>query len=464
MIPLKDRTIEIFKEISKIPRESGNEKQISEYICNFAKSRNLDYIQDKYNNVIIKKYVENKEPIILQAHLDMVCEKEEGLEFDFEKDEIKVYEEKGFLKARGTTLGADNGIGVAQILNILDSDLDISIEAIFTVAEETTMIGAENIDISSLKGNMMINLDGFEADTIITESASFFDIIFELNFKFEKRKFEKLYTVSLSGMLGGHSGFDIDSNRGNSSIELASLLKKLNAQIIEFSSGTKFNVIPSSGKCTFYSDLGLEEIQAVIAEFQKQKQEQYNNPEFKISIQKFNNSEAECLSLKESNRFLNAITSFKHGVFFKENQVTTSQNLGVVNLKENVFKIGVRSSRKNEEKIILDYLKEFCAENNFVFNMLGSQPGFETKQESELIQKLVKAYEKIGNKRPNLEAVHITVECGFFENKLPRLQVAIISPKIIGAHTVSEMVDIESVRKCDIWLYETLNMIMNKNA
>lgn len=457
MIPLKDKTIEFFKEISKIPRESGNEKQISEYICNFAKSRNLEYIQDKYNNVIIKKYVENKEPIILQAHLDMVCEKEEGLEFDFEKDEIEVYEENGFLKARGTTLGADNGIGVAQILNILDSDIDISIEAIFTVAEETTMVGAENIDISSLKGKEMINLDGFEADTIITESASFFDIVLELNFEFEKRKFEKIYTVSLSGMLGGHSGFDINSNRGNSAIELATLLKKLNAQIIEFTSGTKFNVIPSSGKCTFYSDLRLEEIQNIINEFEKQKQEEYNNSEFRISIDESNDLQVECLSLEESNRFLNAVTSFKHGVFFKEKQVTTSQNLGIVNLKENVFKIGVRSSRKNEEKIILDYLKTFCAENNFVFNILGSQPGFETKQDSEFIQKLVKAYEKIENKRPNLESVHITVECGFFENKLPGLQVAIISPKITGAHTVNEMVNIESIRKCDMWLYETLN-------
>ena len=111
MIILKDKTIEFFKEISKIPRESGNEKQIAEYICNFAKVRNLEYIKDKYNNVIIKKYVENSSPIILQAHLDMVCEKEENLQFNFEKDEIKVHEENGYLKARGTTLGADNGIG-----------------------------------------------------------------------------------------------------------------------------------------------------------------------------------------------------------------------------------------------------------------------------------------------------------------------------------------------------------------
>lgn len=455
---MPDKTIKFFKEISMIPRESGNEKQISDYICNFAKSRNLEYIQDKYNNVIIKKYVRNSSPIILQAHLDMVCEKEENLEFDFKKDSIEVYEKNGFLKAKGTTLGADNGIGVAQILNILDSNLDISIEAIFTVSEETTMIGAENIDVSSLKGKEMINLDGFESDTIITESASFFDIVLETNFKFTENISTNLYSITLTGMLGGHSGFDINNNRGNSSIELASLIKKLgDVQLAEFVSGTKFNVIPSSGKCTFYSDMEFEKINDIINNFQTQKQNEYNNSEFKVILETSTINETVCLSKEESNRFLNSITSFRQGVFFMNKQVTTSQNLGIVNLKENVFKIGVRSSRKNEEQIILDYLKTFSHENNFIFNIIGSQPGFETKENSTLIKKLVKAYEKIENTTPILKSVHITVESGFFESKIPGLQVAIISPKILGAHTINEMVDIDSVQKCDKWLFETLN-------
>lgn len=453
------KTINFFYEISKIPRESGNEKQVSDYICNFAKSRNLEYIQDKYNNVIIKKYVPNSEPIILQAHLDMVCEKEQNLEFNFLTDSIEVYEKDGVLKARGTTLGADNGLGVAQILNILDSNLNISIEAIFTVSEETTMIGAECIDVSSLKGREMINLDGFESDTIIAESASFFDIVLNTNFKFEKKYLSTKYTISLTGMLGGHSGFEIDSNRGNSSVELSILLKKLNAEIIDFVSGTKFNVIPSSGKCTFYSDLNFEILQTIIAKFETEKQKEYNNPDFTITLSKSdNNRESFVLSKIESNRFLSAVTSFKHGVFFKEKQVTTSQNLGIVNLKENVFKIGVRSSRKDESVQILDYLKDFCLQYNFEFTLIGQQPGFETKQNSPLIQKLVSAYNKIENKNPNIKSVHITVEAGFFESKLPGLQVAIISPKIIGAHTVNELVDIESINKCDHWLWETLSI------
>ena len=160
---MNTKTIRFFKDITNIPRESGNEKQISDYICKFAEERHLEYIQDEFNNVIIRKTDGDNNPIILQAHIDMVCEKEDNLEFDFKKDKIRIYEEDGYLKARGTTLGADNGIGVAQILNILDSDLKINVEAIFTACEETTMIGAEKIDVSMLKGKQMINLDGFEA-------------------------------------------------------------------------------------------------------------------------------------------------------------------------------------------------------------------------------------------------------------------------------------------------------------
>ena len=176
---MNNKTISFFKEISNIPRESGNEKAISNYICEFAKKRNLNYLQDEYGNVIIKKYNGKNEPIIFQAHLDMVCEKDNN-NHDFRKDPIEVYEAEGYLRAKGTTLGADNGIGVAQILNILDDSLKLNIEAIFTVSEETSMCGAENIDLSTIKGRLLIKLDGFNKKTIITERACFYDIIMNL--------------------------------------------------------------------------------------------------------------------------------------------------------------------------------------------------------------------------------------------------------------------------------------------
>ena len=198
---MNGKTIDFFKEISKIPRESGNELQISNYICEFARKKNLEYIQDKYGNVIIKKYNGKNNPIILQAHIDMVCEKE-NIDHNFKTDPIEIYEEDGFIKAKGTTLGADNGIGVAEILNILDDNLNLNIEAIFTVSEETDMHGAEKIDVSSLKGKQMLNLDGFEEKTIITESACFYDIILNLDYLFEKKTNKNLYKIKIEGMPG----------------------------------------------------------------------------------------------------------------------------------------------------------------------------------------------------------------------------------------------------------------------
>ena len=172
MILDSNTTIKYFKEIAK-------------YLCEFAELRNLEYEKDEYNNVLIKKNNCNKTPLILQVHTDMVCEKEQNKCFDFEEDSIEVMEKNGYLHANGTTLGADNGIGIAQILTILDSNIETNIEAIFTVSEETSMLGSINFDTSKLNGKMLLNLDGFEENTILIESAGFYDIILKMHNKFK---------------------------------------------------------------------------------------------------------------------------------------------------------------------------------------------------------------------------------------------------------------------------------------
>lgn len=453
---MNNKTIIFFKEISKIPRESGNEKDISNYICDFAKKHNLEYIQDKYGNVIIKKYNGTNLPIILHSHLDMVCEKD-NIDHNFKTDPIEVYEEGGYLKANGTTLGADNGIGVAQILNVLDDNLKINVEAIFTVSEETTMCGAENIDLSSLKGKQMISLDGFDKKTIITESASFYDIVMNLNYNvISENNNDYKYKINLFGMPGGHSGFDIDKNRGNSGIELAKFLNKIESvQIASFVAGTKFNVIPSQAECEFTTNLDWDNFKDMVKVFNKDLNKKYQN--VKIKFEKIENKpNMKLLSSTESQRFLNTIISFKHGVFFKDERglITTSANLGVVDLKNNIFKIGVRSSRKKESDNILEYLKNYASENDYEFVILGHQPGFETQKNSNLIKNLIKAYNiSIDDDKLSLIPSHVTLESGFFTKKISNLEVAIISPLIIGAHTTRERVEIESIFECDKWIY-----------
>ena len=448
-------TIDFFYEIAKIPRESGNEAHIAEYLCDFAKSRNLFYRRDEYNNVIIKKKNTEKEPIILQAHTDMICEKEEGIEFDFSKDPINVYEENGILRARGTTLGADNGIGIAQILNILNNDdIKCNVEAVFTATEETTMIGAEKIDVSILESKKMINLDGFEENTIIKESTCFYDIILNTNYEFNEVSKGNIYEISLKGLKGGHSGFDIGKIRGNSAIEMANILNDIeDCRIIDFVAGSKFNVIPSKAKTIIISTESEENVEKLVQDYVISRKDVFSGIEASVKLLELDSYCA--LNEEESKIFINNILRFSHGVFRRNSkeEIITSINLGAVNLIEQVFKVGMRSSRKREEKECLEYIKNYSEEVGFEFVVLGSQPGFETKSSSEFLKTIKEAYKKIGNEEElKVKSVHITVEAGFFRDKMEGLEIAIISPKIENAHTPEECVEIESIRRCDEWI------------
>ena len=450
-------TIKFFKEIAKIPRESGKEEKIAKYLCKFAKERNLFYKCDEYNNVIIKKKTSEKEPIILQAHTDMVCEKENEKDFNFDTDSIKIIEENGYIRADGTTLGADNGIGVAQILAILDSNIPCNIEALFTTCEETSMKGAINFDTSELKGKRLLNLDGFEENTIIIESACFYDIILKRENNFKKHTRKNKYEIQLKGMLGGHSGFDIDKNRGNSNIEICRILNQIpDIEISDFEGGNKFNVIPSQVNAKFYTDFDINKVKEICKQMQIELKEKYPEIEINLQIEK---KEEKVLDTKETKKFLDSISKFPHGVIKQnlKNEVTTSINLGVINLKSGQFKIGMRSSRELEEQECLNIIKQYSIENKMKFTILGSQPGFKSDENCELIQDLLKTHPfKAFEKKPSLKAVHITVEVGFFKQKIPDIQIAIISPKIQGAHTPKECVEIESIKKTDKWIVEFL--------
>ena len=448
-------TLSFFKEICKIPRESGNEKEIAEYVVRFAIKRGLDYSTDNYNNVIIKRYIDDVEPIILQCHLDMVCEKDEDYDFDFSKDGIKVIEKDGYLMAEHTSLGADNGVGIAQILNILDTNTTNSIEAIFTVSEETTMIGSLNIDLSSLKGKKMINLDGFNSDSILIESASFTDI--DINYKYNYSSSDNnLYKISLTGLDGGHSGFDIDKNKGNSIRLLCELLNDIkDFQLADFVGGTKINVIPSSSYAIIKSNIYLGKI---INKFKSKYKKEYPNIDITISNV---DDKLNLLSIEDSIKFIDSINDLPHGILYKNKRgITTSINLAYVNLKDNIIRLGLRSSIMNERENVLNDLNNICSKYNYKLIITGFQDGFITDEDSILVKELVNSYYKEFNSKPIIESVHISVEVGIIKNKIPNLEVAIISSNIEGAHTTNERVEIESINKCDRWLNKYLDNIL----
>lgn len=436
-----NKTIRFFEEISQIPRESGNEKAISNYLINFAQERNLEVYHDIYHNVLIKKITSHQPIIILQAHTDMVCVSNNP-DFDFASNPIEIIESDGYLSANNTTLGADNGIGIAQILNILDSNLDISIEALFTATEETTMQGAMNFDKSLLQGKIMLNLDGFNEFEILCESASFYDLIIQKETKFMTSNLKNTYQVSLFGLEGGHSGANIQTNQSNAVIFMGELLSMIpDVALANITGGTKNNVIPSSSKAIIKTNLDENQVQNIINDFLKTKKAY---PNLNITLTPSNAREV----FSDSKDFISFITNIYNGIQKQNerNEVTTSLNLGFIN--NHHLEIGLRSSQIQEATDLLNKLKQYTANYQFQFIQDGFQPGFYTPPQTPIIDTLIKTCPV----KPKITSVHITVEAGFFQQAIPNLQLAIISPLIENAHSTSERVNIKSIENADIWL------------
>lgn len=446
--------LNFFEQISKIPRNSGNEKGMQQFLVNFAKSRNLPYYADEFNNVIIFKKTCEKEPVILQAHTDMVCVKKPKSTHNFEKDGIQLVYKNDILTAKNTSLGADDGIGVALILDILDTVKECNIEAVFTASEETTMRGALTFDTKRLKSKNLICLDGFNMGEIITSSASFTD--FYINIGQDKTFINntpelKTFNLTLTGLEGGHSGFDIDKNRGCSHKLLASLLLKIpQLTLNSFSGGDDYNIIPSHAKATFSCSLPLKTLKGIVKEFYTQSKKAYKT--LKIKCERTLN---KTLIIKNGTNLLKFIENFKHGVLHKDEKgrVISSQNLAVIDTEKGYIKVGIRNNDPQIEKEVIKALKDYCKNYNFDGEIANWQPSFNTLENSTLLQNLHKT-----NSRAVENKVHFTVECGIFQDRMKKLDVVIISPTIRNAHSVKETLSINSVIETSNWLKEFLKL------
>lgn len=335
------------------------------------------------------------------------------------------------------------------------------------------------LDTTKLKGRVLLNLDGFEEDTIIIESAAFSDIVMKSKYEFATSKNKYQYRIKLTGLQGGHSGFDIAKNRGNAPILLAEVLNEIHdIEIASFMGGTKFNVIPSEAEAIIRTDLEEKQLHRNV----QRRLEEIGRKELIIKIEeddregnsleentrdemlpKGNKIKQKVLSQEQSRYFLNSVINFPDGVINvnEQKEVTTSVNLGVANLKENIFKVGMRSSREAEEKECTDKLNKYAKENNLVLEIIGHQPGFQTDKEDKIVKQLKKAFYKVkenANRNLKIESVHITVEIGIVKEKMPYLQVAIISPNIQGAHTTRERVEIASIERTTKWLEEFIEL------
>lgn len=457
-----DEVIKYFYEISKIPRRSGKEEKIANYIEDFAKKRNLKYIRDFYNNIIIikdaNKWNKSDESIILQCHLDMVCEKTENSNHDFDKDGLDLYIEDDFIKAKETTLGADNGIGVAIILAILNSN-DINhprLEVIFTVQEETTMDGAKQIDLSMLKGNKMICLDNMNEEELWIGCAG--AKIFEYNIPKNIKKISQDYIlikIELNGFVGGHSGKDIDKQRGNPIKEMGNLLvylyNKYGILIKNIFGGNKVNVIPRECYSEIYIKYDdINQINQDILKFNKKLKKQYNNSDIFVSLTKITDISKNSLDLHTSKNIINIINKIPNGVYHsdKYNNPLVSLNIGEIKIDNTISKIcfSIRSNREKKEIQLINELQNI--KTNYDINEnISELTGYEHKEWSSFIDKCKKIYIQYFNRKPKVVDMHICLEAGFLANKISNLDFIAIAPNIYDAHSPKERCSLSSLKK-----------------
>lgn len=452
--------LKYFYEISKIPRKSGNEEKIAKYLIKFAKERNLKYYTDSKFNVVIWKDAsvgyEDKEILGFQCHTDMVCEKVDGSAHDFLKDFLDLIIENGFLKAKDTTLGADNGIGVAYILEILDSNLKTpKLECIFTTQEETTMEGARFLDGNILKSKRIISFDNFLDTEILISSATAKRWVSKIYMK-KQEKEENLiyYKLNILGFKGGHSGIDIwDKKRGNPIKIIADMLNELESiSIAEIKGGSSENVIPRDVKIVF----AIEESERGILEKLESKFESlkkvYGN--ICIYLRELEDEEKEGIEIyskEDTKRLLEYIVNYKNGPleYDKEGNVILSGNLGKIESFEDyvLLKYSVRYNDKKIGEKLVSEIEENMEKYNLICEDSSYMLGYEEPKESKLLNIVEKAYIEVMGNISKKKKSQACLECGYLGQKIENLEYIAIAPNIFDAHSPKERVEIASANK-----------------
>ncbi len=454
-----------FEELCSVPHGSGDTKRISDYCVEFAKSHGFDFSQDEHNNVVIRKPAskgfEDRPTVILQGHLDMVCEKDADVDFDFSADGLNLMIDGDFVTAKGTTLGGDDGIAVAMALAILDDKnaKHPALEVLFTTDEETGMYGADGLDPSLLTGKILINADSEDEGVLTVGCAggARAEIALPIDFTEEKETVK----ITVSGLIGGHSGVEIHKNRYNANKILAELLSGLpHFNLADIRGGAKDNVIPNRSECILSTDC---DPRPIIEKFIKEHKNE-NDPNLKITVEE-NNGFLPVLSEENSRNAVKLVCAFPNGVqkMSEEipNLVQTSLNLGVLKFENGKLTctFSVRSSVNNEKTELLAELKSIAQNFGAEYSDHGHYPAWEYRKESPLRDTMVKVFEKLYGKKPVVDVIHAGLECGLFCDKIEGLDAVSFGPDMQDIHTSREKLSISSVERTYSYLCEILKEI-----
>jgi len=471
------KVFENFKAISAIPRESGNEEGIRNYLVKWAKDNNLKGVVDKIGNVVVyceaTKGYENVAPLALQGHMDMVCVKTLDSKHDFKKDGIEIYEDGDFLRARDTSLGGDNGIAVAMIMDVFtDSNCKHGpLEAIFTVSEETGLTGAFNLDVSLIKSRKLINLDSEDEGIIFIGCAGGSDVTAKLKVT-EKPLPSEFETISLEvkNLKGGHSGGEIHLQRANANKLLARILhqitKTVDVMLSDFKGGTKHNVIPFQAKTVFSFDKKYEgKVFDIIENMENNIKNEYKVQDPDITFIKETVKETKAVDEKVSKAFINSLFLTPHGVqamsFAIKGIVETSANLAIVNFENETFSVStsqrsnVESSRDNISEVVAQALRTSGAK----VEIGNGYPSWAPNPDSELAAFCSKAYKELTGKEAEVTAIHAGLECGIINSKIDGMDSVSIGPNIWDVHSTSEHLSISSTLNVLAFLKHLLEII-----
>ena len=457
---------EHFARINEIPRPSKREEKMIEYLKNWGESHNLDTKVDKTGNVIIRKPAtpgyEDRKTVILQSHMDMVCDKLVDVDFDFDNDPIQTYVDGEWLTAKGTTLGADDGIGCAMELAILDSN-DIEhgpLECVFTRDEETQLTGASGMEAGFMTGDMLINLDSEDEGQIFVSCAGGRST-FATFYVTREDAPEGFFFIegSIKGLTGGHSGDDIDKKRGNAIKILARFLynemQKMPVMLAQFNSGKMHNAIPRDGR--FVIAVPSAEKETVRVDwnvFISQVEEEFHVSDTQIVAQMQSTDAQKVITASDTARFVRALQAVDNGVFAMcqdealAGMVETSSNIASIDTEENEIKV-VSSQRSN----VMSNLDNQCNTVKALFELAGAKveqndgyPAWKMNPNSKLTKAVVDCYTRLFGKEPIVRGIHAGLECGLFSERYPNLDMVSFGPTLRFVHTPEERIHIPSVQ------------------
>ncbi len=465
----KPKTVmRFFEEITKIPRSSSEEKQISDYLVNFAKERNLEVIQDEAFNVIIKKPAspgkEDLEPVILQGHLDMVCVKEDELNFDFSSMPLPLTVDGDWLMAKGTSLGADNGIALAMIMAILD-DHNLShppIEALFTTEEEVGLLGAGKVDGKYFSGKTLINLDSEEEGVFLASCAGGVRNDLKIPYETGKLQGKKAYELKIHGLSGGHSGIDIDKGRASANVILARILREIgDLELISLSGGEKMNSIAKQAETVFASSINVSEL---INKKTGELQEKYRATDDLLVDLRETALPDQGITRKSSKKIVAVLNLIPHGptVMSKASAglVETSSNFGVLSTTDQwvVIENAHRSSVASQKSDLVNYFEDLALLTNGIAETQGDYPGWQFESNSAIRELFCQCYEELTGEAAKVDAIHAGLECGILQERIGKLDMISIGPSMADVHSTKEKLSISSVEKT----YDLLKEVLKK--